>query len=88
MDSLAIAPKEAPVPALKPVDKKPKSKKKRGRKSKKKQTTEEKDDDSATHIEHLKVKETTLLTRVMDHENDSQIQGKTWHEVSEPLVLA
>jgi hypothetical protein len=86
MDSLAIAPKEAPVPALKPVDKKPKSKKKRGRKSKKKQTTEEKDDDSATHIEHLKVKETTLLTRVMDHENDSQIQGNSAGHVKKKAV--
>jgi hypothetical protein len=75
MDSLAI--KSTPPVA----NAKSKQKKKRSRKIRKgKQQQEVKDDDSATYIDPLKVKETTLLRKVMDHDDDSQIQkGSAGH---------
>ena len=69
MDSLAIN-STSPVTTAKS-----KPKKKRGRKHKKsKQQQDVNDDDSATYIDPLKVKETTLLRKVMDHDDDSQVQ--------------
>ena len=79
MDSLAIdsAKTKTPVANAKSTTKK----NKRGRKHKKsKQNQEVKGDDSATYIDPLKVKEKTLLSKVMNHDDDSQIQhGSAGH---------
>jgi hypothetical protein len=85
MDSLAIdnAKTKSPVTIVKPTTKK----KKRGRKSKKgKRNQEVKDDDSATYIDPLKVKEKTLLRKVMNHDDDSQIQHRSAGHVKKKEV--
>ena len=77
MDSLTITPKPIKVTAKPEQGSKTKLKKKRGRKHKKKTQDKDKDDDSATLMDPLKVKETALLRRVIDHDEDSQIQSKS-----------
>ena len=79
LDALAIdnVKTKTPVTNAKSTPKK----KKRSRKNKKiKQQQEGKDDDSATYIDPIKVKEKTLLRKVMNHDDDSQIQhGSAGH---------
>ena len=86
MDSLTITPKPSTVPSKKEQEPKKKSNKKRGRKGKKKKQEKDKDDDSATMIDPLKVKETALLRRVIDHDEDSQIQSTSAGHVKKKEV--
>ena len=86
MDSLAIANEKNKTPVN--IAKSTPKKKKRSRKNKKgKQQQEEvKDDDSATYNDPLKVKEKTLLRKVMDHDDDSQIHHGSAGHVNKSLL--
>jgi hypothetical protein len=65
----------SPTPAT--PSKKKRSRKKRGAR---------KDDDSATFIDPLKEKETSLLRKAMDHDDDSQIQANSGGHVKQKSV--
>ena len=85
MDSLAIANEKNKTPVN--IAKSTPKKKKQSRKNKKgKQQQEVKDDDSATYNDPLKVKEKTLLLKVMDHDDDSQIQHGSAGHVNKSLL--
>jgi hypothetical protein len=62
------------------------AKKKRSKKRRGKKKSVDKDDDSATCIDPLKTKETSLLRKAMDHDNDSQIQANSGGHVKQKAV--
>jgi hypothetical protein len=74
----------APIPTT--VAPKSKLKKKRSRKKKGKSTRDIPDDDSATYIDPLKAKETSLLKKVVDHDDDSQVQATSGGHVKRKAV--
>lgn len=75
-----------PAPITNTVISKSKPKKKRSRKKKSKSTRDIPDDDSATYIDPLKAKETSLLKKVVDHDDDSQVQATSGGHVKRKAV--
>jgi hypothetical protein len=86
IEKLTILDAVTTPPGTKPSTTAIPPKKKRSKKRRGKKKSVDTDNDSATCIDPLKEKETSLLRKVMDHDDDSQIQARSGGHVKQKTV--
>ena len=86
IEKLTLMDAKNPPPVSKPTSTTPKKKRSKKRRGTKKLVEHDDDDDSATAINPLKEKETSLLRKVMDHDDDSQVQAQSAGHVKQKAV--